>query len=364
MTYPDVFQGFGVGDAKKWSTPTLVEYAPKPLDSNDVDIEIEYCGICSSDLHTIKGEWGQLRRDDLVVGHEIVGTVVAVGPKVSSLVVGQRVGVGAQNLACLNCNRCQDNNEHYCITKNVSTYNKKFPNHDYFSQGGYASHHRCHEYFAFPIPDEIESKYAAPLLCGGLTVYSPLKRSGCGLNTTIGVIGIGGLGHMAIMLAKAMGAEVYAFSRSSAKKDEAIKMGADHFIATGESENWNQELTDKFDMILNCASYISGITLNSYLSILKVDKFFVNVGLPCAGDVYEFSPFTTISNAAGIKSSKLGSRKEVLELFELCAKHNIKPWIEEIPINGKNLSNALIRLDKGDVRYRFVLTNFKQFFSS
>lgn len=362
MPYPEEFQGFAVTDPKKWATPHKAAYKPKPVSDFDIDIEIECCGICSSDLHTIQGNWGKLDREDLVVGHEIIGKVVAVGPKVTKHKLGDRVGVGAQCHACLKCNRCHEHNESYCLKEYTSTYNSSYLDSDYISQGGYASHHRVHEHFAFNIPENIESVHAAPLLCGGLTVYSPLKRAGTGPGKTVGVVGIGGLGHMAIFLAKAMGARVVAFSRSSAKKAEALEIGADDFVATGESDDWEAGLIDTFDVVLNCASHLSGLTLDKYMRTLKVDKLFTIVGLPCIGDTYEYNPFSSIASGSGLKMSKLGSAQEMEELLALVSKHNLKPWVEEVKLNEKNLSEALVRLDKGDVRYRFVLTDIQKAF--
>ncbi|GCE99861.1 hypothetical protein ZYGM_003193 [Zygosaccharomyces mellis] len=372
VDYPKEFQGFAINDPKDWDHPKLTKFEPKKFDAHDVDIEVECCGICASELFSLKNEWSSepllclssaYGPKSQVVGHEVVGKVVAVGDKVSLCKVGDRIGLGAQASSCMACPRCHGNNEQYCA-KSVGTYCSKYED-GYVSQGGYASHVRAHEQFCFPVPEQIESEYVAPLMCGGLTVYSPIKRSIQGSKEPrVGVIGIGGLGHMAIMISKALGAHVVAFSRSNRKRDDAQKMGADDFVATGEDKDWSQRYMDRFDLILNCASSTSDLDLDSFLTVLRVNKNFVSVGLPEKDDRFNLSPLTFMGNGATVGVSKLGSREEAIELLDLAAKHGFRPWVETIKISESGVHEGLTRLDKGDVRYRFTLVGFHEFFGT
>ncbi|KAH3685790.1 hypothetical protein WICPIJ_003253 [Wickerhamomyces pijperi] len=376
VNYPEEFKGFAISDPSEWSNPKLTSYVPKTLSPKDVDIEIECCGVCASELAVLKNKWstGPLRclsssygPKTQCVGHEIVGKVVKLGEEVTEFKLGQRVGLGAHAYACNECSRCKEGNDQYC-TKAVGTYSGVYPD-GYVSQGGYASHVRANESAVFPIPDALESHLVAPLQCGGLTVYSPLKRGiedvlSKGIKPAVGVIGIGGLGHMAIMIAKALGAEVIAISRSTSKKEDAIKMGADGFIATGSAEQWEEENADKFHLLLNCASSATELPLDRLLKTLKVNRKFISVGLPDIREKFEVSPFTFLQSGSTIGSSLLGSKAEAIELFELAAKHQFKPWVETIPISEAGVSEALTRLSDGDVRYRFTLTGFNEFFGT
>ncbi|SCU84534.1 LAFA_0D10484g1_1 [Lachancea sp. 'fantastica'] len=371
MTYPEQFQGFATNDPKDWAHPKLTSYQPKNFESHDVDIEVECCGICASELFALQNGWSHEPMACLsskygpktqVVGHEVVGKVVAVGPDVTLCKIGDRVGLGAQASSCMQCSRCASHNEQYC-QKSVGTYCSSYPD-GYVSQGGYASHVRAHEQFCFPIPPEIPSELVAPLQCGGLTVYSPIKRSIAGkTNPKVAIIGIGGLGHMAIMISKALGAEVYAISRGYSKKDDAMKMGAHKFVATGE-ENWQKGLYDEFDLILNCASSTTSLDLDNLLPCLKVNCNFISVGLPHVDEDFKVKPFTFFKNGCNIGSSKLGSRSEAIELMDLAVKHNFRPWVETIQVSEAGVSEGLTRLNDGDVKYRFTLTGFHEFFNT
>ncbi len=361
MTYPENFQGFAVTSSKEWNKVSKISYIPKPFDDYDIDIEIECCGVCGSDCHTVRESW-RPGNFPLVVGHEIIGKVIAIGSKSKlGIKIGDRVGVGAQAWSCLNCTRCKNGNESYC-SKSIKTYNGKYPNfNNIVSQGGYASHVRIHEHFVFPIPDGIESIHAAPLMCAGLTVYSPLVRNNVGKGKTVGIIGIGGLGHLAIMLAKALGAEVYAISRTNSKELEASKMGSNGFIATNE-QNWSLNYNDKFDLLLNCASGLSGLDLNSFISTLKIHGKFISVGLPSKDETFTVSPATLIRNGSFIGSSALGNRQEALDMLKLCDENGIKPWVETVQISEDGCSQVLTRCNNSDVKYRFTLTGYDKAF--
>lgn len=373
VNYPEEFKGFAVHNPKEWNHPKLTSYKPKAMGEYDVDVEIECCGVCASDLFTAQASWAtgwdKIEGQTQVVGHEIVGKVIAVGSKVTSCKIGDRVGQGAQLFACLECSRCKANNEQYC-PKTVETYDATYAD-GYVSQGGYASHVRTHEHFLFPVPEGIKSSILAPLMCGGLTVYSPLLRNGCKPGATIGIIGIGGLGHMAIMIAKLLmtddkegfKGEIYAFSRSDKKKLELLEMGATHFVATGEKD-WEKPLFDKFDLVLNCASGLSALNLDAFISILGVEKRIVSVGLPSKEERYDVSPFTFFSNGSFLSSSCLGSREEAIDLLNLAVKFDIKPWVEEIPVSELGCHEGMTRCWDGDCRYRFALTNFHELFGT
>lgn len=361
---PDKFKGFAVDTSANWNKPKLVEYARKDILPTDVVIKNICCGLCGTDIHTIQENWGPMKRPDSVVGHEIIGHVIAVGDEVKDIKVGDRVGVGAASSSCCACSRCGNENEQYCA-KAVSTYNgvDLFAG-DYVTQGGYSSHSIANEQFVFPIPEKLSSVEAAPLMCAGLTVYSPLVRNLKNIkNPAVAIIGIGGLGHLALQFAKALGAEVYAFSRSSAKKEEALSFGADGFVATNEDKEWSSKFHDKFDLILNCASKVEGLVLDAYLATLRVDGRFVSVGLPPVKDTFAVNPFSFLKNAASFGSSLLGSKVEALEMLQLAADKGIKPMVEEIPISEKGCEEALTRCNDGDVRYRFVFTKYDEAFA-
>ncbi|KAK5116377.1 hypothetical protein LTR62_007924 [Meristemomyces frigidus] len=353
MPYPETAEGFMIKDQKKWQEFEKKEFKLKPFEDRDVDIAIEVCGVCASDLHTINGGWGEAPMP-LCVGHEVVGKAIKVGKEVKTIKVGDRVGVGAQIQADLTCNNCKADQENYCPNA-VDTYGAEYKDGT-LSQGGYASHIRAHEYFTFKIPENISSAIAAPMMCAGLTVYSPLVRLGAGPGKKIAIVGLGGLGHYAVLWAVALGAEVTVLSHTPAKKDDALKMGAKHFVVTNE-EKWFEPLAFNFDFILNTADAMHKFNMKNYLSTLKVMGRFHTVGF---GDepiptlmAQDFAP-----NGCYLGASHIGNRPEMLAMLELASKQEIKSWIEEIPISEKGCAEAVRRVSENDVKYRFVLTNF------
>ncbi|KAK6458518.1 NADPH-dependent alcohol dehydrogenase [Scheffersomyces xylosifermentans] len=358
MVYPDTFEGFAVHDTKKWSTVEKIEFKPKPFGPYDVDIKVEACGVCGSDVHTVTGGW-EAPVLPVIVGHEIVGKVVKVGDKVTTLKVGDRAGVGAQIWSCLECEICKQGNETYC-PKWVDTYNDAYPDGTR-TYGGYSSHIRAHEHFAFPIPEKLNTLGVAPMLCAGITTYSPLVRNGAGPGKKVGVVGIGGLGHFAIMWAKALGCEVYVFSRSSKKKADALQLGADHFVATGEGENWNSDLKYKLDMIISTANSTKNFDFDAYAIMLKVHAKFIAVGLP--EDQFQISGGTLLKNGCYIGSSHLGSRQEMIDMLNLAAEKGIESWYEAIAISKGGIKEALERCHDGDVKYRFTLSDYSKEFA-
>ena len=238
-------QGYAIEDTKKWSDFKVVNFELKTAEDDDVDVAIQFCGVCGSDLHTISGGWGELAVKPVIPGHEIIGKVTKVGKNVKDIKVGDRVGVGAQVGSCMECTSCTTDYENYCLGSKdgkkgcVDTYNSRYPDGKP-AQGGYSTAIRAHQRFVFPIPEAVKSEDAASMLCGGLTCYSPLLRNGCGPGKQVAVIGLGGLGHYAVLFAVAMGAEVTVVSHSPKKKEDAMKMGAKHFVATGEDKNWHE----------------------------------------------------------------------------------------------------------------------------
>ncbi|RDL37434.1 putative cinnamyl alcohol dehydrogenase [Venustampulla echinocandica] len=358
--YPESFTGYQVDSSETWTTFHKREFQPKPFEDYDVDVEIQACGICGSDIHTITGGWGP-KNFPLCVGHEVVGKAIRVGPKVTLIKQGQRVGVGAQVFSCLDCRQCKNDNETYCRHQ-VDTYGAKWPETEIISQGGYASHIRAHEHWVFPIPDALKTSQVAPMLCAGLTAYSPLVRNGAGKGKKVGIVGLGGIGHFGVLFAKALGAETWVISRSHAKEADSLKMGADGFIAT-EDKDWNEAHRMTFDLIVNTANSSDGFDLGKYLSLLDVHGKWISVGLP-EGSGQEVKSNMFMENGCLIGASHLGSRKEVLAMLQLAADKGIESWVEEIPISEKGLADAVTRMKNNDVRYRFTLTGYDKVFSS
>ncbi|KAK6463733.1 alcohol dehydrogenase, class V [Scheffersomyces coipomensis] len=363
---PTKFKGFAPKTQEAWEHPKLVEYDPKPFLPTDITIKIKACGVCGSDCHTLSGSWGPYQRPDLSVGHEIVGEVIEVGDKVTEHKLGDIVAVGAQSDSCLQCSRCESHNEQYCQKQLVPTYNgKSVQSNGYITQGGYASHVRLNQHFAVKVPHNLAYEYAAPLLCAGLTVYSPIIRN-LGHDLTgkvVGIVGIGGLGAMGLQISRALGAKkVYAFSRSDKKKQDAIKLGADELIATKDGE-WVGEHLDEFDLILNCASSGKDANIGPFLQVLKLDGKFVTVSSPPLTESLSIMPYLLLMNQSTIRGSGVGSIKEAKELLQLYADKGLKPWIEKVPISEEGVHQVVTRCHKSDVRYRFVLTDYDKFFS-
>ncbi|CCF56307.1 hypothetical protein KAFR_0A08730 [Kazachstania africana CBS 2517] len=360
MSYPEKFEGIAVLDHKDWKHPKKVQFEPKTFYDNDIDIKIEACGVCGSDVHMASGNWGDVKKP-LVVGHEIVGTVVKVGSKCTSgMKVGDRVGVGAQVHSCLTCDRCNNDNEQYCPNV-VFTYGFDYPD-GYNGKGGYANYIRVHEHFAVPIPENIPTHLAAPLLCGGITVYSPLLRNGCGPGKKVGILGIGGIGHMGIIFAKSMGAEVYAISRSDAKKEDAFKLGADHFIATKDEPDWGKKYFDTLDLIVICAGSLKDVDFDNLPKAMTVGGKVVSISIPEASEKLEFSAFGLAGISIG--NSSLGSMVELKQLLKLVSEQDLRVWVETVPISEDGVRQVFERMEKGDVRYRFALTDFDREFTN
>lgn len=356
---PTAFNGWVSHSAT--SPLTLTSFQPKPFTPFDVDIKITHCGICGSDIHTLRSGWGPTNYP-CVVGHEIIGHIVRVGSAVSSLnspskdlEVGDRVGVGAQCSSCLkpDCNECSSGVEHYC-PRRTGTYNSKFADGSK-SYGGYADYWRGPAHFVFKIPDSLPSAAAAPLLCGGITMYSPLARNGAGPGKSVGIIGIGGLGHMGLLLAKAMGCDrVVAISRSNSKRADALNgLGADDFIATDEDEGWAKKHANSLHFIVSTVSS-GNLPLEKYLRLLKRNGQFIQVGAP-EEPFPSFRVGSLLNKGTVIAGSQLGSPAEIREMLDLAAEKKVLPWAQERSMNDVN--NALVDMDAGKARYRYVLLN-------
>ncbi|KAH8692737.1 oxidoreductase, zinc-binding protein [Talaromyces proteolyticus] len=359
MPYPEEAQGFMIDGPANWTSFQKRSFPLKPFGESDVDVKVEACGICGSDVHTASGGWGPMHFP-LCCGHEIVGTAIRIGPKVTNIKQGQRVGVGAQVYSCGECKQCKNNNETYCPNIIIDTYGSKWPDTGIISQGGYSSHVRAHEHWVFPIPEKLDTNVVAPMLCAGITAFSPLVRNGAGPGKKVGIVGMGGIGHLGIMFAKALGAETWAISRTRAKEADARKLGADGFIATSE-EGWDQQHRFSFDLIVNCANSSRNFDLARYLSMMDVHGRWVSVGLPEEeGQIIKAQ--NLIDNGVLIGASHLGSRKEMLQMLDLAAEKNLGTWVETIDINEENLKEAMLRMKKGDVHYRFTLTGFDEAF--
>lgn len=258
----------------------------------------------------------------------------------------------------MTCGNCKSDNENYCPNQ-IDTYGATYPD-GVISQGGFSSHIRVHEYFVFPIPDSIDSKVAAPMMCAGLTVYSPLVRLGCGPGKKVAICGMGGLGHFAVQFAKALGADVTVLSHTANKEQDAKKMGADNFVNTTEKE-WYKPYDFTFDFILNCADVIEGFDLPSFFSTLKVHGKFHCVGLS-GTPLPELTAGSFARNGNYIGTSHIGSRPEALAMLELASKSNVTTWLQTVPISEKGCAEAVQAISDNTVRYRYVLTDFdKQF---
>ncbi|MFZ1301704.1 MAG: NAD(P)-dependent alcohol dehydrogenase [Candidatus Microsaccharimonas sp.] len=322
----------------------------RDVGKKDVLIEIKYAGICHSDIHTVRQEWS----DDVVYpitpGHEIAGIVTEVGSEVSKYKVGDRVGVGCMVNACGECEYCLRGEEQFCSVGNIGTYNSVDTYEDNEqTQGGYSSHIVVKESFVVGIPEGIDLAEAAPLLCAGITTYSPLHHWNAGPGKKVAVVGLGGLGHLAVKIAHAMGAEVTVLSHSEKKREDSLRLGADHYFNTSE-EGVFENLGSNFDLIINTVSSAE-IDISSYIKTLKVDGTMVNVGAPA--DPVSVDIFALLGGRRSWAGSPIGGIKETQEMLNFCAEHGIGADIELI--NADQIDEAYERILKSDVRYRFVI---------
>jgi uncharacterized zinc-type alcohol dehydrogenase-like protein len=318
----------------------------RELGERDVQIDVKYCGICHSDIHQVKDEWGG-SIFPMVPGHEIAGVVTAVGGAVEKLSIGDRVGVGCLVDSCEECEYCVAGEEQFCVKRAVPTYNGR----DYAGEptyGGYSQRIVVKDRFVVRIPDSIELQYAAPLLCAGITTYVPLKHWRVGEGTKLAVIGMGGLGHVAVQIAAALGAEVTVLSQTLSKQDDGLRFGAKHYYATSDRATF-KELASSFDLILNTVS--ANLDVDAYLRLLRVDGTLVNVGAPSAPD--KFHAFSLIGARRSLAGSAIGGLPDTQEMLDFCAEHAVEPAIELIGADA--VDDAYDRVERSDVRYRFVI---------
>jgi uncharacterized zinc-type alcohol dehydrogenase-like protein len=324
--------------------PTTIER--RNVGPHDVLIEVRYAGICHSDIHTVRGDWGP-QSYPLVPGHEIAGIVTEVGTAVTKHAVGDRVGVGCMVNSCGECVNCQAGEEQYCLAGNTGTYGA-VDRDGTITQGGYSTHVVVTEDFVVTIPAGLELDVAAPLLCAGITTFSPLHHWGAGPGKNVAVVGLGGLGHMAVKIAHAMGAEVTVLSQSLKKQEDGLRLGADHYYATSEPATFEQ-LAGTFDLIINTVS--ASIDISAYLQLLKLDGALVNVGAPA--EPLPVNAFALIGGRRSFAGSMIGGIRETQEMLNFCADHGIGAEIEVIP--AAKINDAYERVLASDVRYRFVI---------
>ncbi|MFE7137043.1 NAD(P)-dependent alcohol dehydrogenase [Streptomyces sp. NPDC057644] len=318
----------------------------RPVGEFDILIDIKFAGICHSDIHQARDGWGE-GIFPMVPGHEIAGIVAETGPGVTRFKVGDRVGVGCMVDSCGTCDACLMGREQHCAEGNTQTYNALDRSGEP-TYGGYSTHLVVTERFALSIPEGIALDEAAPLLCAGITTYSPLKRWGAGPGKKVAVVGLGGLGHMAVKIAHALGAEVTVLSQSLRKKDDGLKLGADRYYATSDPRTF-EELAGTFDVILSTVS--APLDFGAYLGLLRTEGTLVNVGAP--EEPISLNLFSLIMGNRSIAGSAIGGIKETQEMLDFCAVHGLGAEIEVIGANQVN--EAYERVLASDVRYRFVI---------
>jgi len=325
-----------------------IHFNRRQVGPKDVKIDITYCGICHSDLHQIRNEWNGSTYP-MVPGHEIVGIVTEVGEeaKASGFSVGDKVGVGCMINSCRTCTECQHGDEQYCSSGAEYTYNSRNKDGE-INHGGYSSSIVVDRDFVLHIPDNLPLDRAAPLLCAGITVYSPLRYYARGENQNVAIVGMGGLGHVAIMIAAAMGHNVSVISSSASKRDEAFSFGATNFIVSSNPEDM-QRNARSLDLIINTVS--APHQLSTYIPLLKTGGQIVLLGVPPAP--HSLQAFQLIGKRVSVGGSLIGGIRETQEMLDFCGQHNILPLTELIPIQKVN--EAMERLERNDVRYRFVI---------
>ncbi|MBU3691935.1 MAG: NAD(P)-dependent alcohol dehydrogenase [Candidatus Nanopelagicaceae bacterium] len=323
------------------------EFERRNLGANDVGFEIQFSGICHSDIHQAREEWGTALFP-MVPGHEIVGVVTAIGDKVSKFAVGDRIGVGVFIDSCRKCENCSRGLQQYCLEGMTGTYNGYERNSDQIAFGGYSNFFVIDQDFAVKVPSNLDLAAVAPLLCAGITLYSPLRHWGAQPGKKIAVMGLGGLGHMGVKFAAAMGAEVTVLSHSKAKQEDAKRMGASNFVDT-KNLDWHKGFQKGFDLILNTVS--ADIDLEPYLSTLRTDGTLVVIGLP--GKPYSVSAGTLLNGRRSIAGSMIGGIPELQEMLDFCGTHNIVSDVEVI--KADYINQAYERTVASDVRYRFVI---------
>jgi uncharacterized zinc-type alcohol dehydrogenase-like protein len=338
-------KGYAAQDAETDLAPW--DFERREVGPHDVQFEILFCGVCHSDLHQIKNDWfpGIF---PMVPGHEIVGRVVKVGDHVKNFKVGDLAGTGCMVDSCQVCENCKRDLEQYCLEGNTGTYNAMERDGSSPTYGGYSSSIVVREEFVLHISDKLDLAAVAPLLCAGITTYSPLRHWKVGKGHKLAVLGLGGLGHMAVKFGVAFGAEVTVLSTSPKKEEDAKKLGAHHFVVTSDPEQIKAAV-GTFDFILDTVS--AEHDFNMYLSLLRTDGVHICVGVP--PKPAEIAAFSLLGGRKSLAGSGIGGIAETQEMLDFCAENNIVSDIEIIDI--KNITESYDRMQKGDVRYRFVI---------
>ncbi|WP_409483662.1 NAD(P)-dependent alcohol dehydrogenase [Arsenicicoccus dermatophilus] len=318
----------------------------RDVGEHDVLIEIEFAGICHSDIHTVRDEWGA-QKYPLTPGHEIVGRVLEVGSGVSRHAKGDRVGVGCMVNSCQDCDACREGLEQYCLAGNTGTYGS-VDRDGTITQGGYSTHVVVDERFVVRVPDALDPAAATPLLCAGITLYSPLRHWGVGKDSKVAIIGMGGLGHVGVKIAVAMGADVTVLSHSDKKREDAARFGAQHYVNTTDAEQM-KAVAGSFDLIINTVSV--NLPMDDYLALLRYDGTIVELGAP--SKPLEVAAFSLIVARKALAGSCIGGIAETQEMLDFCAEHGITAEIEMI--EASQINEAYERVVDSDVRYRFVI---------
>jgi uncharacterized zinc-type alcohol dehydrogenase-like protein len=326
---------------------TSYDFDRRDLGEHDVALDISYAGICHSDIHQVAEEWGPAKFP-MVPGHEIAGVVTSVGSKVSKFSVGDKIGVGVFVDSCRKCPSCLKGLQQYCVEGMTGTYNAFERDGVSVTMGGYSNNFVVNEDYAVRIPNSLAMDGVAPLLCAGITLYSPIKHWKVQTGMKVAVMGLGGLGHMGVKFAAAMGAEVTVLSHSPNKESDAKAMGAHHFVSTKDITNL-EPLAKSFDLILNTVS--AELVINDYLNLLKLDGTLVVIGLP--GKPYEVHVGTLLNGRRSIAGSMIGGIPEMQEMLDFCAKHGIVSDVEVI--KADYINEAYKRTVASDVKYRFVI---------
>lgn len=338
-------RGLAVLKAKELLQP--YEFERRELRPNDVAIDVAYTGICHSDIHQAREEWGP-SIFPMVPGHEIAGTVSAIGSQVSKFAVGDLIGVGVYIDSCRTCENCLGGLSQYCLNGMTATYNGMERDGTTIANGGYANIFVVDSDYAVHIPKNLPLQAVAPLLCAGITLYSPLRKWGTKTGMKVGIMGLGGLGHMGVKFAKAMGAEVTVFSHSPSKEKDALAMGAHHFVCTTDITVLHS-MRKKFDLIINAVS--AELDINEYLKLLKIDSTLVIVGIP--GKPYAVEAGVMLDGRRNLAGSMIGAVSELQEMMDFCGEHGIVSDVEVI--NADYANEAYERTIKSDVKYRFVI---------
>jgi uncharacterized zinc-type alcohol dehydrogenase-like protein len=338
-------RSYAVMEAKKPLVP--FEFDRREVGAHDVALDIAYAGICHSDIHQAREEWGPAIFP-MVPGHEIAGTVTAIGSSVTKFKVGDKIGVGVFVDSCRNCENCKKGLQQYCLEGMTGTYNQLERDGKTVAMGGYSNYFVINEDYAVHIPENLPLEGVAPLLCAGITLYSPIKHWNVGPGKKVAVMGLGGLGHMGVKFAVAMGADVTVLSHSPHKKDDALAMGAHHFVATNDDSVF-AEHAKTFDVILNTVS--AELDINKYVSLLKLDGTLVVIGLP--GKPYAVHVGSLLDGRRSIAGSMIGGIPQLQEMLNFCGEKSIVSDVEVI--KADYINEAYERTVASDVKYRFVI---------